>query len=111
MADLAPRLRVWHPVGQQLVRILVAVRQTQGNAGQVTDKRRRQGVLAVHGEDDSRVEAASPKPIDHLEFRRAVTPRSGRLHPRGVIDDYVVYLGNEGSYWRSGRRGQQRDVA
>jgi hypothetical protein len=77
VADEAVGLGVGHPVGQQRVRVLPAVGQPQGDVRQVAEEGRRQGALAVDGEDDRRVESPAAEPVGHL--------RLGRLSARGAV--------------------------
>src|SRR3954471_1294879 len=65
MPDLSRGLRIRHPVGQELIRIFVAVRETARNAGEVTEVTRGQRVLAVDGEDHRRVEASRSQVFNH----------------------------------------------
>src|SRR5918994_4226515 len=68
-ADLVPYARfgfkLLDPVRQEAVRIFTAMGETQGNVGEQTEERRRQGTLCVHGENHSTIEMSIPQLLRH----------------------------------------------
>src|SRR5207253_2804844 len=86
--------RFRHPVRQQLIRILTAVGQAEGDVRQVGYKGRGKGALAVDGEDHGAVETGLRQAGDNFGVA-GLAPGARRLHPGGIVDDDVVYLGYE----------------
>ena len=111
VANAPLRLRLRHPVGEQLIGILPAVRQPERDVREVAEEGGRQRILAENGEDHRRVELPRPQPLRHREFRAAVRARGGRLHPRRIVDDHVVNHRDQRRDGRPGRRGEQRQAA
>jgi hypothetical protein len=111
-ADLVPnallRLGIGHPVTQQVVGVLAAMREATWDPGEIDEIRSRQRVLAVDVEDDSAVVTARRKPIDQRAIVGYV--RGRRLHPRRFELDDLVERRHEPRGMRARRRRQQRQM-
>ncbi|VWC10331.1 hypothetical protein BDO18943_05272 [Burkholderia dolosa] len=111
VTDLRVGLGLRHAVGQQLIRVLAAMREPQRNAGEPAHHRRRQRALAVHGEDHRRIEAAREQPVDHVEIDDRVAAHVRMLDPRRVVRPHVVDHRQMLRERGAGARRQQRDAA
>src|SRR5262249_14970393 len=107
VAHDASRLRVRPPIGQELIGILIAVRQPQRNSGQVAQEGRGQRVLTVHREDHGGVEVTAAQGFDLGSVRVLVGSRRRRFYPRRFVNQYLVDLGDQRCDRAAGGRGQQ----
>ena len=94
VADLLLGLCLGHPVGKELIGILPAMSLSQGNFGKVAEQGRGQRVLTVDGKDYGGVKPPL-QAIDHLFVKLAIFLRRCGFHPRSVIDDDLLDLGQE----------------
>ena len=99
------------PIGQELIGILPAMSQAQRDAGQVAKKRCRQGILAVDGENDRRVEPCAAQPVDDRELWPGARARGRRLHPGGVVDHQFIDPRDELAGCRARRRSHEGETA
>ena len=75
---VADHVGLGHPVGEQPVRVLAAVREAQRDARQPAQQRGRQRALRAGGEDDRGIEAARGERVDQAALDRSRHRRAVR---------------------------------
>ncbi len=87
----------------------MTVREATRDPGEVCQRRGRERALAVHGEDRRAIEALRSQAVDERAVAPGVEVAGVRLHPRRVVDDHVVDLGEELGDSRAACRCEQRE--